>query len=47
MLTLLIDEGDAGMDYVEDCAVCCCPMVVSVTAQGDSVFSAGVRREDE
>jgi hypothetical protein len=46
-LTLLLDPMDAGADYIEDCQVCCRPMVVAVTASPDGELSAFVRGEDE
>lgn len=46
-ITLLLDEGDAGVDYIEDCQVCCQPMVVSVFADGSGDLSVSVRQEDE
>jgi hypothetical protein len=46
-LTILLDAGDSGVNYIEDCQVCCQPMVVSVTEQMDGDLSVEVRREDE
>lgn len=46
-MLLLIDEGDGGMDYVEDCQVCCQPMVVSLRLDEDGMLSASLRREDD
>jgi len=46
-LTLLLDPMDAGIDYVEDCQVCCRPMVVSVSEAGDGELSVFVRAEEE
>ena len=46
-LTLLLDDGDSGVDYIEDCQVCCQPMVVSVRSQTDGELAVDVRREDE
>lgn len=45
--TLLVDAGDLGVEYIEDCQVCCRPMVVSVAAdyEGDIVLT--LRREDD
>ncbi|MFK7830347.1 MAG: CPXCG motif-containing cysteine-rich protein [Congregibacter sp.] len=46
-LTLLVDEGDSGVDYTEDCQVCCQPMLVSIFASEGTELFASVRREDE
>ena len=46
-LTLLLDPMEANVDYVEDCQVCCRPMVVSVLVDGDGDLAAQVRAEDE
>lgn len=46
-LTLLVDEGDSGVDYTEDCQVCCQPMLVSVFPSGEDELYVSVRREDE
>lgn len=46
-LTILLDAGDSGVNYIEDCQVCCQPMVVSVTEQMDGDLTVDVRREDE
>jgi hypothetical protein len=46
-LTLLIDDGDMGVDYIEDCQVCCRPMVVSAFVDGAGDLSVSARREDD
>ncbi|MEE4238600.1 MAG: CPXCG motif-containing cysteine-rich protein, partial [Anderseniella sp.] len=46
-IILLIDEGDAGVDYIEDCQVCCRPMVVLAFLDSDGDLSVQVQREDE
>lgn len=46
-LTVLLDSGDTGADYIEDCQVCCQPMVVSVYDHGAEELAVSVRREDE
>ncbi|MFT4769495.1 MAG: hypothetical protein ACI8RN_002640 [Glaciecola sp.] len=46
-LTLLLDTGDSDMAYIEDCQVCCQPMVVNVRSETDGELSVDVRREDE
>lgn len=46
-LTILVDESDSGTDYIEDCQVCCQPMVVSVSVDTHSDLNVVVVREDE
>ena len=48
-IELLIDTSIAEQEYVEDCEVCCRPMVVScIVAQGFSDEAlVSVRREDD
>ncbi len=46
-LTLLLDPMEAGTDYIEDCQVCCRPMVVTVTAGADGGLWADVHADDE
>ena len=46
-LVILLDENDAGSDYIEDCQVCCQPMVVVLWTDEDGTPVASLRREDE
>lgn len=46
-LTLLVDAGDLGVDYIEDCQVCCQPMIVSASADFEGDLSVSLRREDD
>jgi hypothetical protein len=50
-IELLVDASvDASVDvqqYVEDCPVCCRPMVVSVAVNGRGGIALTARREDE
>jgi hypothetical protein len=46
-LTLLVDSSDLGVDYVEDCQVCCRPMVVTANVDADGDTSISLRREDD
>ena len=45
-LTLLLDSSDSGAEYMEDCQVCCRPMVVALLDDGDTPI-AHVRSENE
>lgn len=44
---VLVDESEVGHEYIEDCQVCCCPIVftVHVDDQGDSYVT--VRSEND
>jgi hypothetical protein len=48
-IALVVDCSGGSQEYVEDCAVCCQPMVVRVTVdtQGEGVLAVSVFREDE
>lgn len=36
-IELVVDASAGSTEYVEDCAVCCHPMQVSVTVDGDQL----------
>jgi hypothetical protein len=51
LLTVLVDPSDAGASYIEDCQVCCQPMVMLAVLEpdgggGDRLF-VQARREDD
>lgn len=43
----LVDPGNIGVSYVEDCQVCCQPMVLLPHDAGEGMFDLTVMREDE
>ena len=45
-LDVLIDPGDAGQDYIEDCQVCCQPIVFRVGGR-NGYFEVQVDRDGE
>ena len=45
-MELLVDPGAEAQEYVEDCWVCCRPIVVTVQANAGD-WEVWVRREDE
>jgi len=45
-IELVVDCSLTNQSYVEDCSVCCHPMVVSVTVVGESV-NLSLQREDD
>jgi cysteine-rich CPXCG protein len=36
-LTVLIDPSEAGQEYIEDCQICCRPIIMQVNAMGTAV----------
>ena len=45
-IELLIDASVEQQEYVEDCSVCCRPLVVTVTAAAGELVSVEARAED-
>ncbi|MCW8972875.1 MAG: CPXCG motif-containing cysteine-rich protein [Gammaproteobacteria bacterium] len=46
-IELVLDPGLAEQEYVEDCFVCCRPIVVRVTTGEEGDMSLSLRREDD
>lgn len=46
-ITLLVDGTLAEQHYIEDCEVCCQPMVVQLDIADDGQFRIVARRDDE
>lgn len=46
-ITLLVDGTLAEQRYIEDCEVCCQPMVVRLNISDDGQFRIVARRDDE
>ena len=46
-LELLVDASEDGQRYIEDCQVCCRPINVTVTVEGDGSIGVNVRSENE
>lgn len=46
-IELLIDSSVCPQQYIEDCSVCCRPMVLTVDAAADGEISILPRREDD
>lgn len=45
--SVLVDPGNIGVSYVEDCQVCCQPMLLLPHDAGHGMFDLVVMREDE
>lgn len=46
-IELLVDCSVDSQEYVEDCSVCCRPIIVSAWAAGGELGSVQVRSEDD
>ncbi len=46
-VTIFVDGSVSRQEYVEDCEVCCKPMVVLVEVEGESRPVVSVRDENE
>ncbi|MDP2360042.1 MAG: CPXCG motif-containing cysteine-rich protein [bacterium] len=46
-IELLVDGSVQRQQYVEDCSVCCRPLIVSVTVADGEILHIDARREDE
>ncbi|MEH6556979.1 MAG: CPXCG motif-containing cysteine-rich protein [Oceanicoccus sp.] len=46
-IEVLIDQEEAGHQYIEDCQVCCKPIVFSVSEDSMGNLSVSVRDENE
>ncbi|MEX0828008.1 MAG: CPXCG motif-containing cysteine-rich protein [Haliea sp.] len=46
-IEVLIDHQDAGDQYIEDCQVCCRPIIFDVAVGPDGSLSVTVRDENE
>lgn len=46
-IQVLIDQQEAGDEYIEDCQVCCKPIVFSVFMDSLGNLSVNVRDENE
>ena len=46
-LEVLIDPQDVGHEYIEDCQVCCKPIVFTIATDQAGIVSVQVRDENE
>ena len=47
LINVLLDHSDANQEYIEDCQVCCRPIIFSVVLATDGDPNVSVRSEDE
>lgn len=43
---IVVDYEDAEQEIVEDCSVCCSPMIIAITAGDDDELHAAARPEN-
>ena len=46
-LAILIDRSAGPQQYVEDCEVCCRPILLDIRLEGGEIISVEARRENE
>ena len=46
-IDVLIDQQEAGQQYIEDCQVCCQPIVFKVTLDIEGQLSVSVQTEND
>ncbi len=46
-IELILDTSVAQQSYIEDCQVCCRPMLITVTVDSDGDVDLQVRNENE
>ena len=46
-IELFVDDSAGDQQYIEDCQVCCRPIVVAVSMDADGEPEVAVRAEDE
>ena len=47
MIEVLIDCTEVEQEYIEDCQVCCRPIVFNICLADDGATAVAVRHEDE
>jgi Cysteine-rich CPXCG len=46
-ITILVDDSLPSQEYVEDCQVCCRPIVLRVSVETDGDIAVSVKSENE
>jgi hypothetical protein len=46
VLTVLVDPSVETQEYVEDCHVCCSPIVIDVEVSGEDIVAISARQEN-
>ena len=45
--TIFVEPMDQTASYIEDCQICCCPILVSTSVDGDELKWIEVAREND
>ncbi len=46
-IVLLIDESESEQNYIEDCQVCCQPIIIDITIHWDGELNVELHSENE
>jgi hypothetical protein len=46
-IEVLVDRSEGDHEYIEDCSVCCRPIVLTVSGSGSEELVVSARREDD
>jgi len=46
-IEIVVDRSEGDHEYIEDCSVCCRPIVLSVSGTGSTELSVNARSEDD
>lgn len=46
-INVLVDPQEAGQKYIEDCQVCCKPIVFDISEDSDGCIQVHVQSEDD
>jgi hypothetical protein len=46
-IEVILDLSEPSQEYIEDCQVCCRPIVIAYVAEGSKVLSLTARAESE
>ena len=47
LISILVDCSEAQQQYVEDCQVCCCPIVLTIDVDDSGLPMVDAARENE
>lgn len=47
LISVLLDSAEIGQEYIEDCQVCCRPIVFVVQSSGDGQLQLYLRSEND
>ena len=44
-ISVLVDYAEAEQEYIEDCAVCCCPITLQIHIGEDQMLDVNAKRD--